>query len=158
MGIEFAVLTGGAIDEALCRCGGRIVVVRSIVGTGSVGVWGSDATGARSEDEFYWGSRSVLDQEHVAAGALEQEGEDDRGWCGAVFAEDVFVADAAGDLHSGLTGDVAENLVETGVVGSYGELAVGVTDLGAMSGRYWLGLWRLGGYLRLSGRAGGGKL
>ena len=33
------------------------------------------------------------------------------------MAEDALVGDSAGDLDSGITGDLAEDLVEAGVVG-----------------------------------------
>jgi hypothetical protein len=115
VGIEICGLTGAPIDHALDRSWGSIVV-GDVVEAGCVGVRWGDAAGARSEDEFNGGSGAVLNEEHVAAGAVEEFGEDLGAWRGAIFAEDVLVGDAAGDLHSGLTGDFAENLVEAGVV------------------------------------------
>jgi hypothetical protein len=58
-----------------------------------------------------------LDEEHVAAGPVEQPVQD-LGWIGgSVVAEDSLVVDASGDLHAGVGSDLAEDLVEAGVVG-----------------------------------------
>jgi hypothetical protein len=35
---------------------------------------------------------------------------------GSVLTEDTLVPDAAGDLHSGVIGDLAKDLVEAGIV------------------------------------------
>ncbi len=70
----------------------------------------------------------LADEEHVAAGSLEQGGEDGTGSGGAVVAEDALVGDASGDGHAGLAGDIAEDLVEAGVIGGDGELTLRVSD------------------------------
>jgi hypothetical protein len=67
---------------------------------------------------------------------------------GAVLSEDAFVGDAAGDLDSGLVGDLAQNLVEAGVAGGDKERTGGVGDLSVV-GRELRGGWgrrRRGGW------------
>ena len=50
----------------------------------------------------------------------------------AVFAKDAFVGDASGDLHARVGGDLAENLVEAGVVGGDRKHPVGEVNLCAV--------------------------
>ena len=73
-----------------------------------------------------------MNEDHVAAGTVEQRRQDliRRSW--AVIAKDALIFDAAGDLHSGVCGDLPENLVEAGIVGGDGERAIGVGDLGSV--------------------------
>jgi hypothetical protein len=72
-----------------------------------VRVWGCCATLAWGQDEFGWSVAVSLDEEHVAAGAVEQSREDLGGSVGAVLSEDAFVGDTSGDFDSGLVGDLA---------------------------------------------------
>jgi hypothetical protein len=55
-------------------------------------------------------------EDHVASGAVKQRCQDLSGFCRAVFPKDTLVGDASGDLHPGIAGDLAEDLVEAGVV------------------------------------------
>jgi hypothetical protein len=110
----------------------------SIVGVGlvveglRVGVGRRGTTLARGEDELCRGSAVACQEEHVAAGAVQQLGEYLTGRVGAVFAEDTLVYDASCDFDAGLVGDLTEDLVEAGVVGGDGEDAVGEGDLGVL--------------------------
>ena len=74
----------------------------------------------------------TLSDEDVAGGAIEEGREDLCGGIGAVVSEDVLIGDGAGDLHAGEAGDGVENLVEAGVVGDDGEVAILVGDGGWM--------------------------
>lgn len=99
---------------------------------------------ARGEDEFSEAVGRALDEEHVAAGAIEERGNDLGGVVGAVGSEDPLVCYAAGDFHRGLAGDLAEDLVEAGVAGGDGEEVIGQRNGSALGRRMdWLG-WRGG--------------
>jgi hypothetical protein len=126
--------------------------------TGGVWVGGGDAAVARGEDEFLNAMLRAFKQEDVASGAVEELSED--GLCGAraVGAVDAFVADSAGDLHPGEAGDVAEDVVERGVLGGDGELVGGEVDAGAigrLGGGGGLGCCRLTGRGKLRWLRGG---
>ena len=75
-----------------------------------------------------------MNDEHVATCAVEKGREDLARRCGTIGAEDALVGDAASDLHAGEAGDVAQDLIEAGVVGVDGEKAICVLDVGAVSG------------------------
>jgi len=94
-----------------------------------VWVWRRWATLARSEDEL--GQRIVvpLDEDHVAAGAVEQFRKNFSRRGRSVLTEDALVADAAGDFQSGIARDLPENLVEARVLRGDGEHAVRKGDL-----------------------------
>ena len=94
-----------------------------------VGIGRSRAALTRSQDEFCGCVSGALDEKHVAAGAVEQGGEDLCGGCRAVIAKDALIGDTTGDFDSGEAGDVVKNLVEAGVAGRYGDHIVGVGDL-----------------------------
>lgn len=119
-------------DAALTGDRGEVGLVFAIrLGSGAGG-WGGGAALAGSEDELLGGVGCVFFEEHVTAGAVEQRGEDDGAFGRAVGTEDALITDAAGDLEVGEAGDVAEDLVEGGVVGDDGELALGKGDAGAV--------------------------
>jgi hypothetical protein len=88
-----------------------------------MGVGWRGAAIAGSEDEFDRSGGAgglmiaALDEEHVAAGAVEERGEDFCRGVGAVVAEDPLVGYATSDLHPGFARDLAKNLVETGIFG-----------------------------------------
>jgi hypothetical protein len=73
----------------------------------------------------------MMDEDHVAAGAFEQRGENLSWAVRSILAEDTLLGDAACDLHAGITGDLTKDLVEAGVVCGDGKRAVGVGDLRA---------------------------
>ena len=87
--------------------------------------------------------------DHVAAGPVEELGQNLGGLSGAVLPEDTLVGDAAGDLDSGLVLNLAEDLVEAGVVCGDRETTVGVSDLRVFRWKLrWRGRrrrWRYGG-------------
>ena len=72
-----------------------------------------------------------MHEDHIAAGAVEQFGQNLIGRRGAILTKDTLIGNAAGDLHSCIRGDLAKDLVEAGVVGCDGEFAVGVGYLGS---------------------------
>jgi hypothetical protein len=87
----------------------------------------------------------MVDENHVAAGAFEQCGENLIWAVRSVVAKDTLLCDAACDFDSGITGDLTQNLVEAGVVRGDGERAVGVSDLRSL----WRALrWREGNWRR----------
>jgi len=110
---------------ALERCGrrrlhglaGSLVGLRSIVEGGRVWIGRSGATLAGSEDQFRGRASVMVDEDHVAACAVQQLGENLIWAIRAVLAEDSLIGDSAGDLHPGLGGDLTKDLVEAGVVG-----------------------------------------
>jgi hypothetical protein len=59
----------------------------------------------------------VVDEDHVAAGAVQQRGKNLSWVSGAVLAEDSLVGDAACDLHPSVAGDLTKDLIEAGVIG-----------------------------------------
>jgi len=77
------------------------VFVFDLVVASDVGVGGSGASGARGEDELGWAVTGGVNEEHVAAGAVEKRVKDiaKRPW--AVAAEDALLGDAACDFESG---------------------------------------------------------
>ena len=105
-----------------------------VVETRGIGVRWGDSASAGGEDELCWFWTGALNDEHVAAGAVEEGREDLAGGCGTVGAEDALIGDAAGDLHAGEAGDVAQDLVEAGVVSGDGEEPICVLDVGAVGG------------------------
>jgi hypothetical protein len=111
---------------------GWLVVIIGYAG----GVWTGRSWPSltRGEDQLGESVRGGLTQKDVAAGPLKQSGDDLAGQTWAVLTIDALVADAAGNLYPGLTGDLTQNLVEAGVVGSDGKLASGVIDLRAFCG------------------------
>ena len=96
---------------------GSLVRLRSIVEGGCVRVGRGWAALAGSEDELRGRGSVVVDENHVTAGAVQERGENLIGISRPVLSEDALVGDAAGDLHPGIGGDLAKNLVEAGVVG-----------------------------------------
>lgn len=58
-----------------------------------------------------------MQEKHVATGAVEQGVEDLRWNIGTILTEDTLISDATGDLHPGFAGDVAKDLIETGIIG-----------------------------------------
>jgi len=94
-----------------------------------------------------------MNEDHVAAGTVEQGGQNLSRVIGAVLTEDALVRDAAGDLHASVGGDLAEDLVEAGVVRRDRKRAVVVGDPRAVC---WALRWREG-HLRLLGRRGLGR-
>lgn len=113
-------------------CGEISLLFGSVVEGGGAGIRWSGAAITRREDEFGEGGVVALDEDDVGGGAVEQRGQD-LGWVsGAVVAEDSLIRDTAGYLHAGVGGDLAENLIETGVVGGDEEAAVGIGNLSAI--------------------------
>jgi hypothetical protein len=88
----------------------------SVVEGGRVWIGGSRATLTRSENEFRWRVAVMMDEDHVAAGTVEQRGQNLRRVIGSVLAEDSLIGDAACDRHPGVGGDLMKDLVEAGVV------------------------------------------
>jgi len=94
----------------------------------------------------------VVDEDHVAAGSVQQFSQNLRWAIRSVLAEDTLVCDAPGDLDSGVGGDLTKDLIEAGVICGDGKFAVGVGDLGALrgtlrwsegdGGRFGCGGWR----------------
>jgi hypothetical protein len=84
----------------------------SVVEGGGVGIGWSGPSVTRSEDELGEGGVVALDEDHVGGGAVEEGCEHLSGVGGAVVAEDSLVRYTAGNLHAGVTGDLAENLVK----------------------------------------------
>ena len=133
-----------------------MVGVFVVVEAAGVGVGWRGAAVARGEDELGGCVGGGDAQEHIAAGAVEQGGEDGGGLSGAVVAEDALVGDAAGNGHACEAADGAEDLIEAGVVGADVDEAGGVGDLGAMGG---VGVGGAGvgrGRYRRGKRVGGG--
>lgn len=93
---------------------------------GGVGVGRRGVAVTSTEDELRRVTVLLAEEEHVAAGSIEQGGEDGTGSGRAVVAEDALVGDAAGDGHADLAGDIAEDLVKAGVIGCDGELTLAV--------------------------------
>lgn len=89
----------------------------------------------RSQHKFRRCGRGGLQQKHIASGTVEQRIENIRWRGGPILTEDTFVNDAAGNLHSGLTAYVAENLVKARVIRRDEKFAVRISDLGRMLGR-----------------------
>jgi hypothetical protein len=56
---------------------------------------------------------------HIAAGAIQQSGENLSRIGRAILAKDTLVGDSADNLYSGIAGDLTKYLVEAGVVGRY---------------------------------------
>lgn len=143
---------GGAFFRGIWRSCLLSVWIFFYCGSAGAGRGGTSATW--SQNELGGGGCGGFEEKHVAAGAVEQSSQDLRrdGW--TVLAEDAFVGDASGDLHSGFFGDVAEDLIEAGVVGGDEKLAISEGDFGAM--RRWLlrGVRRLRGLRRREGREG----
>ena len=110
------------------------LVGSGVVEAGGVGVRWRRAAHAWGEDQFCRRGGGVLDDDHVAGGAVEEGCEHLGRGCGAVLAEDALVGYAAGDLDAGLMRDLAEYLVEAGVAGRDGEQTAGVGDPGALCG------------------------
>lgn len=141
------------------------VFVRVVRMGGGWAGWGGSAL-AGGKDELLGGVAGGLAEEHVAAGAGEEGGEDGGGLGWSVGSVDALVLDAAGDLEAGLAGDVAEDLVEAGVVCDDGELAGGPGDGGSagcgrggwLVGRSGSGLGRGGRGRWKGGRVRGGSL
>ena len=104
------------------------------VKSGCVGIGRGWTTLARGEDEL---SRSIAVasyEEHIARSAVQQRGQN-LVWCaGAVRTEDTLVDNTSGDLHSRLMGDLAEDLVEAGIIGGDREGSIRQGDLGM----FWL--------------------
>lgn len=94
----------------------RFAPVVSVIEGSCVGIRGSGTARAWGEDELSEFGVVALHEDHVAAGAVEQLSENLSGEGRSVLTEDAFVSDAAGDLHSGIVGDLTEDLIETGVV------------------------------------------
>jgi len=115
-------------------CGAFAVVLLfgAIVETGGAGVGRGRAAVAGGEDEFGEGGVGAFAEEHVATGAVEQGGEDGGRLGRAVVTEDALIGDAAADGHAGEAGDLAEDLVEAGVVGADVKQAGSVGDGGAV--------------------------
>ena len=94
----------------------------------------------------------MVDENHVAAGSVQQRGQNLRWAIRSVLAEDTLVCDAASDLDSGVGGDLTKDLIEAGVIGGDRKFAFGVGDLGALrgtlrwgagaGGRFGRGGWR----------------
>ena len=128
----------------------RVVGLVLVVGSGGVRVGWSGTALTWGEDEFRRGVAIVFHEEHVAACAIQELGEN-LTWRGrTVFPEDALVHNASCDLDAGVMGDLTEDLVEAGVVGRDREAAVGQGDLSAL----WL---LLGGCERDRGLRGGGS-
>jgi hypothetical protein len=58
-----------------------------------------------------------MDEDHVAASAVEQLGENLCRGCRTVLAEDTLICNTTSDLHACIGGDLVEDLVKAGVVG-----------------------------------------
>jgi hypothetical protein len=106
-----------------------------VVPVASVGVGWRGTTALRGEDELGWDVGGGVAQEHIAASSIDQAGQNLGGRGRAILAEDTFVGNASGDLHPSLAADIAENLIEAGVVGGDFELAVGENNLCVTWGR-----------------------
>ena len=112
----FAWLIGWSRRNRLWHCG---AVVRRGVGIGR-----GRAAGSLGKDQLSVPGRGGFTHYHVAAGSVEQGGEDVAGSAGAVRTVDLLVSDAASDGDGGEFADVAEYLIEAGSIGEDLELAV----------------------------------
>ena len=99
---------------------------------------------ARGQHQFRRCGCGGLQQKHIASRTIEQRIENVRRRRRTILAKNTLVGDAAGNLHSRLSRDVAE---KTGIIGRDKEFAVGVSNLGRMLD------WRRG--LRLQQRGAG---
>lgn len=108
---------------------GSFFGVASFVEDTGVGVGRRSPSLTWGEDELRGRGAFAMDQEHIAAGAVEQGGENLRGSGRAVVSEDALFGDSSGDLHAGFGGDLAEDLVEAGVVRRDREEAVRIDHL-----------------------------
>jgi hypothetical protein len=90
----------------------RVFRLVFVVGSGSVRVGGSWTTLTWGEDELWRGVAIVFHEEHVAAGAVEEFGEDLTWRGGTILPEDALIYNASCDLDAGVMGDLAEDLVE----------------------------------------------
>src|SRR5580704_15802430 len=89
---------------------------RSVVEGVGVWIWGSWAALTRGEDELRRCGGVALLDDHVAAGAVEQFGQNLSGLSWSIVSEDALIGDAAADLHTGVAGDLAKDLIEARVV------------------------------------------
>jgi len=70
----------------------------------------------RRENEFRVRLAVAMLEDHIAAGTVEQLSQNVRRSCWSILTEDAFIYDTPGNLHAGVMGDLAKNLVEAGVL------------------------------------------
>ncbi len=78
------------------------------------------------EDELRLAGVGGLPIEQVGACPFEQRGQDVCWLAGAVSPEDMLIEDSAGNFHAGKAGDLAQDLIEAGVVRDDCDLAVAI--------------------------------
>jgi hypothetical protein len=93
--------------------GDVVGVVR--VKAGGVGIRWRGTAGARGENQLGGATVQTRNKKHVASRPIEQRGKHLGGGSGTIFAKDSLVEDSAGDLDPGASGDIAQDLIETGV-------------------------------------------